>query len=284
MVLVFVLLIVAVCMSLWGFQFLRPLLAGFGAGIAAFLAPLPGLMTPESRGKWLVAIGLACLIGLGTWYSSDAIERERDHLERKTAIFESAIRALQTEGTQKLVLVEARDMRDLFNQRQFEPVFDRVDLLRAIDHENGHALYFRGELYRVLRQRTDMRGAFREYLQLADHYPEALVGDARQCYLRPTGYCAERTEWISHLLAQDFLNEGRTCPRDRAAGVLGTAFYYEGEVLKMRPQGFDPTESIESSCQLLHGIVRELSRLGQRTADVEVALNRYRVRRHGLCN
>jgi hypothetical protein len=128
-----------------------------------------------------------------------------------------------------------------------------------------------------------MRGAFREYLQLADHHPEALVGEARQCYLTATGYCAERTAWIYHLLAWDFLNEGRTCPRDRAAGVLGTAFYYERELLKMRPSGFDPTESIEGSCQVLHGIVSGLSRLRQRSADVEAALNRYRLRRSGLC-
>lgn len=125
---------------------------------------------------------------------------------------------------------------------------------------------------------------FQRYLQIADYHHEALDGDARQCYFRPAGYCRERTEWICHLLAYDSLAAARiSSSSGRALANLGDASYFERAVVRTRPQGFDLAGGIDSSCQVLKGIVSELQRLGKATTEIDSVLGRLLVRRHGLC-
>jgi hypothetical protein len=287
-----VLLTAVIAISLWHFHGLRPYLAGFGAGVAAFLAPLPGLLTPKMRGKWLLAIGIACLIGLGAWYSADDIERKKDRLELRSdqldqrlqlqrELFASTIKNLPSDEQAKFVLSAATLLRKLYKQSSFESVLDVAQVLGTVDQENGHALYFLGEGYRSLDERTSMRGALQQYLQAADHHAEAEDGDAAACYQRTSGYCRERTAWINHLMANDYYQEARTS-RGEEASNLGTAFNYEKHVLETRPHGFYHLASIESSCGLLQQIASELRHLGQSTGDIEAVLGRYRVH-YGPC-
>jgi hypothetical protein len=293
MVLGLISLIVVVCMSLWRFGWLRPYLAGLGAGLGAFITPLPALIEPGTRGKWQIAVGLASVVGLGTWYSVDAIQRERDHLERQAAQierrfqsqregFESWLKRLPGEQQSTFLLYGQGHLLDLFRKQQFQAVVDFAQLLAAIDQGNGHAFYFEGEGYRCLARRTDMRGSFRRYLQVANHHPESKQGDAYACSQRPAGYCGERTEWVSHIMANDYLREARTGQRAQAVTSLASAFDYEERVLSTRPKGFELEGTIASSCAVLKGIADELAALRQPTPEVDAALKAYRAR-FGSC-
>ena len=46
----------AACVFLWEISWLRPFLAAAGSGVAAFLGPIPGIISPEARTKWLGSI------------------------------------------------------------------------------------------------------------------------------------------------------------------------------------------------------------------------------------
>jgi hypothetical protein len=293
-------MIVAVCVLLWRFPPLRPFLAGFGAGAAAFLAPLPGLLTPAVRGKWLIAVGVASVIGLGTWYSSNTIEEERDSLARKVdqvgqrlrlqrGAFRGgplalAIKKLPVSEQSMFLLDAANSLKMLYHDGRFDSVLNLAEIVGDLNTGNGHALYFEGEAYRSLGDRTNMRGQLQKYLQESDHRTDSLDGDAARCYQRPGGYCRERTAWIDHLLANDYYREALTSGSqiDREASSLGTAFNYEKHTLAIRPLGFYRLESIESSCELLHDLARELRRLGSNPSDVNLALDRYH-RQFGPC-
>jgi hypothetical protein len=280
-------LIVLICMSLWHFGWLRPYLAGLGAGLGAFITPLPALLEPGTRGKWQIAVGLACIVGLGTWYSADKIQRERDALERQAVQiesrfqsqregFESWLKRLPSDQQSAFLLYGQGHLLSLYRKQKYQAMVDVAQLLASVDQGNGHAFYFEGEGYRSMGQRTDMRGAFRRYLQVADHHPESRQGDAYSCSQRPAGYCGERTEWVSHLMAIDYLRQARTGPRAQALTSLATSFDYERRVLSTRHKGFELEGTMPSSCVVLQGIANELAMLHQPRPEVDSLLQDYR--------
>jgi len=280
-------LAVVVCILLWRSPSLRPYVAAFGAGCAALLSPLLALIPPKGRGDWLTIGGIACMIGLGTWYSVDAIEREKDTLElkihqldeqhqRQTEAFAAAISSLPNDNRSTFILNTARRMRELYRQRNFAPVLDLAGVLATVDQENGHALYYEGEAYRAFKDRAEMRGVLQRYLQASDYHSEARDGAADECYKRPAGYCGERTAWIDHLMANDYYQESRS------PSNLGTAFYYEKHVLAIRPQGFYRLQSVDSSCGLMQAILTALRKSRQDVTPIELELQHYRAK-YGPC-
>jgi len=107
----------------------------------------------------------------------------------------------------------AATMKQKFSIQDLQCVSDLATILLEQDPENGHGLYFMGETWRLkaaegpahavlCRQR--MREYFFRYLS---HEPRLALserdGDGNRCYERELGYCAERTAWISHLMAID---------------------------------------------------------------------------------
>jgi len=162
------------CIALWRFHAIRPFLAGAGAGLAAFLAPLPGFLTPDTRGKWFIAIFLASLIGVGTWYSTDAIEQERRQLDRRLRVHQDVLTRsavlLQGDERSTFILNTAGRLKELYGTHDFDSILDITDVLAGLDKNNGHVLYYRGEAYRSLQRGTDMRGSFQKYLQEAAHH------------------------------------------------------------------------------------------------------------------
>jgi hypothetical protein len=153
---------------------------------------------------------------------------------------------------------------------------DLADVLATLDEENGHVLYYRGEVNRVLKDRIAMRGYLWNYLQGADHHnAEAFDGDAAKCYSRTSGYCKERTAWVNHLIANDYYDEAQGLGDGKTVTSLRGALKYEKYNLGIRPSGFERIGSIESSCDLLHGIATELDRSGQQEPEVQSTLNQY---------
>jgi hypothetical protein len=84
-----VLVIFMICLVLWRFEVLRPYLATLGAGLAAFLSPLPGLLAPETRGKWTSSVIIAAFIAAGTWFATkDLDDRWRDADAKRSLLAE----------------------------------------------------------------------------------------------------------------------------------------------------------------------------------------------------
>lgn len=88
-----------------------------------------------------------------------------------------------------------------------------ANLLLAIDPENGHAIYFLGEAFR-LRRASDsevrFQGQFRKYVSIACKKSKRSFTNktnANACYDSGDGYCAERIAWVLHLLANSYYRD-----------------------------------------------------------------------------
>jgi len=92
----------------------------------------------------------------------------------------------------------------------FKTVYPIIDFMLAVDSLNGHAIYFRGEIYRLLNDNDRFVEYFQRYLDIESTAKLQLqkVTNARLCYETPHGYCEQRTAWISQLLANYYYKKG----------------------------------------------------------------------------
>ena len=280
-ILILFIAVLAACALLWHTIGLHAYVAAFGAAIATFLSPLPGLLSPEARGKWLVAIIVSPLVGLATWYATHDLEESQANLleERSKLALDKAnltgrlqqdnvaVAAVLTDlaptTRKETFVVIARKLHDLFGRKQFSSVIDIADAMLAADPDNGHGLYFAGEAYRVTGDRTDMRGAFQHYFAAADHDPDARTGDAAACSARPRGFCAERSAWIGHLMANDYFAEAKGEDGSMKIDDLRNAIVYERKSFSFRSAEFLHDQWAHSSCELLEELARQLEALGE---------------------
>lgn len=124
-------------------------------------------------------------------------------------------------GTDKPSLIKstARTMRERFGHQDFDCIDGLAEVLLQDDQENGHGLYFSGEVQRVRASQdpshTDfhrglMRERFQRYIDTEHDLPlSERDGYGAACYLREKGYCAERTAYINHLMAIDYYRQGQ---------------------------------------------------------------------------
>ncbi len=286
--------ILLTCIALWDVVSLRPVLATIGAGLAAFLGPIPGIISPEIRAKWLVTIGVSALIAAGTWFATQDLA---NHLQSST----EEVRALQARlESQKDGLVdllksatpEALDavfvasgaaMRARHKAKNPQGVLDLAIPLWRLRPENGTALSFAGYAYRALGRLDDAKKYFENYIALAPTVEAAQVGAQKVCNERADGYCAERTGWIYHLRAAMALREAAGAAGALKLKLLQEAFEREeSNVLLVkwnRPdkkdQGFNAEdEEPLSSCDVLRMIAVEfvaLKRPSKQVTDLREA-------------
>jgi len=182
--------------------------------------------------------------------------------------------AVLKQRVDKLLVDTSRDLRKEYNDvKNAHPnpinpeLFSRVNFLisflQRIDDNNGHAFYFSGEVRRQIGKPEDSHVFFYRYLEeqgvLNDNYRDGGTG-AEICYQRPRGFCAQRSGWIHHLLANDFYKKGTTVsdPAEKRA-LFDTAAQQAAASLEDFPQGFVqevPTKVLQSR------IAEELKRLG----------------------
>lgn len=106
---------------------------------------------------------------------------------------------------------EVTDIKDKdFVASDFDKVDDITAFITELDLKNGHALYYKGEVKRLLKDRDRFRENFFRYLDIAASLKNEIPTDieAEICYKLPGGYCRQRTGWILHLLANDLYQEG----------------------------------------------------------------------------
>ena len=94
----------------------------------------------------------------------------------------------------------------------FKNVYPIIDFILAIDSKNGHAIYFKGEVYRLLNDYDRFLEYFQLYIDIEDSIGSQLqkVTNAGLCYETANGYCEQRTAWISQLLANYYYKKGIT--------------------------------------------------------------------------
>lgn len=92
----------------------------------------------------------------------------------------------------------------------FENVCPVIDFMLTLDSKNGHAVYFKGEMYRLLNDYDRILEYFQLYLDIEESISSRLqkVTNARLCYETPHGYCEQRTARISQILANYYYKKG----------------------------------------------------------------------------
>jgi hypothetical protein len=257
-------LAISACVWLWQVEWLRPWLAGSGAALVALLGPIPGLLSPEARGKWLVLVGVAALIGVGTWYASKYEEGERDEARYDLLFSETLLKQIPADVQNELCRKEARPLQQLVLNHDYRGAMRRSAILRALSPDNGHALAFAGYAYQGLRDYGEMLTALKRYLHYADkNQGEAFSGDADACYARPSGYCGERTAWIENLLADYFFVRAQSLQGAEKIAALQQAATDIDYMLRVRKIGFDADKTVHDTVDMLQQVAAQLKTLGQ---------------------
>jgi hypothetical protein len=275
----FVLLLIAtglVFSGLWYIDVLRPVLVPVGAALAAFFGAAPGFMTGSTKAKVTSALVASILVGVGTWYTTFDLEHEKKTLQTRLNLLQTAFsdygKELNQEQRAALVLKLARISRQRFNEKQFDHVEDLSNLILQQLPDNGHGLYYSGEVWRVRKDREDMRGEFNRYRSIESNLPPTeRDGEANVCYQRSNGFCGERTAWIDHMMANDFYKsavESKDVGIKTAALRSSCNFLQESMdrlnhlPLEHFPHGFDASTSFLSTQDLEMRLPRELLAAG----------------------
>ena len=146
--------------------------------------------------------------------------------------------------------------RSEFEEGDFGEVASIYNFLFEVDPNDGSALYYKGEVKRLLRKRSLMRENFYLYLTHAPAPKVTLPG------LRSLGYFDERTGWVHHLLANDFLCEALQAsdPQGRA-DLLRIVERHEGQVRAYWGEGFNGGETTLSTKSLARAVNEGLDKI-----------------------
>jgi hypothetical protein len=123
-----------------------------------------------------------------------------------------------------LLIETSRDLRKEFsasanahpasaNTEDYARVTFLISFMQRIDDNNGHAAYYAGEVRRRLGKPHESHQFFYRYLEEQEsrhpRYRDGGTG-AEVCYARPRGFCAQRSGWIHHVLANDLYKKAAT--------------------------------------------------------------------------
>lgn len=280
--------ILVTCIALWDVVWLRPVLATAGAGLAAFLGPIPGIISPETRSKWLVTIFVSALIAAATWFATKDLEVQlRESEEARVALDTRVVAQKETlaaliqgsgkEAQDQIFIEGARLLKSLQQGDQYQQVLDLALPLLKLRPDNGTALAFAGYAYRSLGLNEEAKKKFENYVAASEGVLDAKDGPQKACYERVDGFCAERTGWIEHRLAAIAIEQARAAEGKEKLKLLREAYDHEKrniEILKWsrsgKDQGFDANdEEPLSSCAVLLELSTMLAQMKRLTNDVD---------------
>lgn len=284
-----VLIVLAICIWLWEIPWLRPFLATAGAAVAAFAGPIPALLTPELRGKWLFAVVIAACTAAGVWFATEDLQQRLEktaaanadaaqRLDGVMAWMGDTVRQEPAEQRGAFLLAAALSERQLYRQRRYATILDSARTVLQIDADNGHALYYAGEAYRHFGDWDNMRDMFQKFISAAAENPGSRTGDARDCYRRPDGYCRERLGFVNHLMALDSLTSASSASGGVKIDALHAAFAFERDAMTDWPTGFSADGRFLSSCDVLRQVSQGLKGLAADATNVDA------VAKHNGCN
>lgn len=260
----------------------RPMMIPLGTALGALFSAIPGLIDQKVRVRWFYAM-LGCLmVGLVTWYTtmdmSNQLDAKRDELARlqsRHQMLETDVRRYARAAGDQIILEAAKILREEWRtnilanppeQRDFTHTNELVKLILDIDRNNGHGLYYSGEAKRKQGIIGGRHHDFYTYLGVEEHLPKEERDtsiDQEACYERPKGYCKQRTAWIEHLLATDYLAMGREeTDREKKRDDFQTAIRRAHEALANFPGGFN-ADGQGSTKAIEREALAELNKLDQ---------------------
>jgi|GEM_PF-6978596 len=215
--------IISVFSWAWRFEHLRPYSATLASAIAAAL--LASAPFAPSRFVWVLMLTGATFTGWVTWFTVfDFTKKEKqlESLKIDVATRDYRIKMLQGYVKQFIALLPLNEKPDALTilgttiDHRFqealpgpqspvsdEAVSDATDIMYALDKNNGHALYFSGELDWHRHKKDNGETQFYAYLEEEQRTkPQFRKNDLATAACRnPKGFCQERTAWIHHLMA-----------------------------------------------------------------------------------
>jgi hypothetical protein len=226
----------------------------------------------ESEGparKIVVAVVIALLVGGSSpwWWTILFPTPMPPSPECSSEILKSQLFRASSDKS-AVIKSSARTMRDRYRRQDFDCVSGLATVLLEDDQDNGHGLYFSGEVWRAKAKQNPARSDLSRE-RMREHFFRYLTtesglalsdreGDAAACYRHEKGYCAERTAWINHLMALDYHQQAQDAVDKRIKiQRLQRAFKFVENDLKFG--GFD---QIRPSLILKGDIEEELRNLG----------------------
>jgi hypothetical protein len=167
--------------------------------------------------------------------------------EKETILIEAA-KILRTE----IHAITDNKHKD-FVPDDFNKVNAIIAFILAIDSKNGHAMYFKGEVYRLLNDYDRFVEYFHLYLDMEASFGSQLpkVANAQLCYESAYGYCEQRTAWISQLLANYYYKKGISEPDlNKKQAFFKIAVKQVHDVRNHFPTGFDSSKTTMSTSAL----------------------------------
>ena len=138
------------------------------------------------------------------------------------SLFQAQIRELDKNVRTRIILKAARVLANeyqsatklprKFDAADFSHIEQLIAFLYEMDRNNGHALYFSGEVNHNLHNDEQRKNIFYIYLETEKSLPESEKGGGKEialCTSRAHGYCQQRTGWIQHTLANYFYQQAQ---------------------------------------------------------------------------
>lgn len=226
------------------FQEWTPWVGTAASGFGAMLCAAAGLMPSEMRGRWLMIIAGGLFAGWVTWYTAFDQSNQIEDWHRRTEAANNRadaanVQAELANGRRELIkndvaryisglpvddidvvlkqagallanrfaeaMKAATDAKRAFRPADFGPSQDIISVILALNKNNGHALYFSGEIARLTGDPDRGQTQFFSYLETERTLvAESRAGGTETAACRTAkGYCRQRTAWINHLLAND---------------------------------------------------------------------------------
>ncbi len=217
---------------------------------------------------------LACLIILVFWCSEESVAQNKREMNLKSGQISLSLiqnsdflnSVLKTSQREKdtVLAASSKILRDQIHSvtdkkhkdyvpEDFKNVIPIIDFMLAIDSLNGHAIYFKGEVYRLLNVEDRFLEFFKMYIKIEDSIGPQLkdVTNPRLCYDTARGYCEHRTAWIYQLLANYYYKKGTTeTDLKRRNDLLNAARIYIQKVRTHFPAGFNSSSVTMSTTEL----------------------------------
>lgn len=229
-------------------------------------------LTAKTGMHLIVAIAFIIIVGIGALLIFINIDKKNTNLKPeqltlsliKDKNFLSLIK-LKSQKEKEIILIEAsKILRDEIHSvtdnkhkdfvlDDFKNVYPIIDFILTIDSKNGHAIYFKGEVCRLLKDYDRFLEYFQMYLDIEDSIGSRLqkVTNARLCYETAHGYCEQRTAWISQLLANYYYKEGISEPDlNKKLKSLNIAMKHIQNVRIHFPNGFNSSSVTMSTFEL----------------------------------
>ena len=239
-------------------------------------------LTAKTRMHLIVAIACTIIVGIVVLLIFINIDKKDSNFKPvqltlshfSDTSFLNSIK-LEPQKEKEIILIEAsKILRDEihsvtdnkhkdFVRDDFINVYPIIDFMLAIDSNNGHAIYFKGEIYRLLNDNDRFLKYFQLYLDIEDSVRSRLpkVTNARLCYETAHGYCEQRTAWISQLLANYYYKKGISeSDLSKKSESLNIAMKHIQNVRIHFPNGFKSSSVTMSTLELETKIKADISK------------------------